>query len=322
MVYSILRNAALYSRRSYDKAPEREQHSYVKSDPTQGTKAMIVKSVPVDDMNIIIFAIRGTQSYKDWAVNWKTAPISPGGFLEDPTNSCHSGFLSIAKNMVAPIAAQLRTLIEEDPGRMDYSLLFTGHSAGGAVASLLYMHMISESPSIQSELAHLRGCFKHIHCVTFGTPPISVRPLDCSDVEKERSMFVSFMNEGDPVCRADKKYFYSLLDLYAHSAPGSLLYSMESGNSPGLHNHWRVPPPSAACAGDLILLRDKKRNGSQPSLSRSHSSDPQSPLEKGSIEACGITDPELRDVVFGDPLMHSMDLYCQRIEALLSSEEH
>lgn len=280
---------------------------------------MVVKSVPVDDMHAIIFAIRGTQGYKDWAVNWKTAPKSPAGFLDDATNDCHSGFLAVAQNMVAPIAAQLRTLLEEDPGRMDYSLLFTGHSAGGAVACLLYMHLMSESPRIISELKHLRGCFKHIHCVTFGTPPISMRPLDASPTAKENSMFFSFINEGDPVCRADKKYFYSLLDLYAHAPPASLASRVNSMGNIGLQNHWRVPPPALAAAGDLILLREKKRNDSQSSMSDSEKI-PEvsiSSLPSGNIEACGVTDPELRDVIFGDPMMHSMDLYCQRIEALI-----
>lgn len=46
-----------------------------------GTKAMVLKSVPIDDMNTIIFAIRGSQTFMDWAVNLKTAPESPEGFL-------------------------------------------------------------------------------------------------------------------------------------------------------------------------------------------------------------------------------------------------
>ncbi len=42
--------------------------------------------------------------------------------------------------MVKPVAQRLRQLLEEDPSRASSSLLITGHSAGGAVASLLYMH--------------------------------------------------------------------------------------------------------------------------------------------------------------------------------------
>ena len=34
------------------------------------------------------------------------------------------------------------------------------------------------------------------------------------------------------------------------------------------------------------------------------------------VDACGIADTELRGVVFGDPVMHFMDLYSRRIDAL------
>ena len=42
---------------------------------------MVIKSVPVDDMNTIVFAIRGSQTFMDWAVNLNSAPVSPGEFL-------------------------------------------------------------------------------------------------------------------------------------------------------------------------------------------------------------------------------------------------
>lgn len=42
---------------------------------------MVLKSVPIDDMNTIIFAIRGSQTFMDWAVNLNSAPVSPSGFL-------------------------------------------------------------------------------------------------------------------------------------------------------------------------------------------------------------------------------------------------
>lgn len=42
---------------------------------------MVIKSVPIDDMNTIIFAIRGSQTFMDWAVNLNSAPVSPSGFL-------------------------------------------------------------------------------------------------------------------------------------------------------------------------------------------------------------------------------------------------
>lgn len=287
------------------------------SDWRHGTKAMVIKSLPVDNMNTIVFSIRGTQSFMDWAVNMQMEPVSPKGFLDDPTNCCHAGFLSVARKMVAPVAARLRALIEEDPNRMSYSLLITGHSAGGAVASLLYLHILSSSPEVASELTHLRGCFKHIHCVTFGAPPISFRPLLLpTNPEYSRSIFFSFVNEGDPVCRAEKGYFLSLLDLFAKPPPGSILSSLNSKPRPGSTAFWPVPPSTLSTAGRLVLLRDKTQPKNRPEAYRPRidGAPPLPPRED--VEAYGITDAALRGVVFGDPLTHFMDLYARRIDIL------
>lgn len=277
---------------------------------------MVVKSLPIDDLNTIVFAIRGTQSFLDWAVNVHTAPMSPTGFLDDPSNYCHSGFLSVARKMVAPVAARLRNLLEEDPSRMSYSLIFTGHSAGGAVASLLYLHLLSQS-AVQSELTHLRGCFKHVHCVTFGAPPISLRPLQLSpSAQKSKSMFFAFVNEGDPVSRADKGYFLSLLDLYVSPAPGSLLtlYDRKYKSAPV---YWRTPRSHLALAGRLVLLRPRDPSTGRPVVvAPPLPGGPPALPPRENVDAYGITEPELQGVVFGDPVMHFMDLYSRRIDAL------
>ncbi|KXH68236.1 vegetative cell wall protein gp1 [Colletotrichum salicis] len=169
--WPLLCMAAQYAERVYDHPKGAERDAHVSADWKTGTKAMVIKSVPMDHMNTIVFAIRGSATFMDWAVNLNTAPASPEGFLDDAGNSCHAGFLAVARKMVKPVAARLRQLLEEDPGRAAYSLLITGHSAGGAVASLLYAHMLATSPRAGSELNALTGCFKRVHCVTFGTPP-------------------------------------------------------------------------------------------------------------------------------------------------------
>lgn len=279
---------------------------------------MVIKSLPIDDMNTIVFAIRGSQSFLDWAVNVKTAPVSPVGFLDDPSNYCHAGFLSVARKMVAPVAARLRTLIEEDPSRMSYTLLITGHSAGGAVASLLYLHLLSKSSQVTSELTHLRGCFKHIHCVTFGAPPLSLRPLvPPAPSKRSKSIFFAFVNEGDPVTRADKEFFFSLLDLYASPAPGSVWSVLDPRNKSKPALYWRVPPSTLSNAGRLVLLRARGQiNGRSAVVQQPVPGAPPPLPPREEVEACGMTDAEMRSIVFGDPLMHLMDLYSRRIEAL------
>jgi len=53
----------------------------VDADWRMGTKSMVIKSVPMDDMNVIVFAIRGSSTFLDWAVNLNSSPVSPAGFL-------------------------------------------------------------------------------------------------------------------------------------------------------------------------------------------------------------------------------------------------
>jgi hypothetical protein len=48
---------------------------------------MVIKSVPMDQINTIVFAIRGTATFMDWAVNLNMAPVSPAGFLVSPPHS-------------------------------------------------------------------------------------------------------------------------------------------------------------------------------------------------------------------------------------------
>jgi hypothetical protein len=287
---------------------------------------MVMKSVPLDNMNVIVFAIRGTHTFKDWTINVNEAPTAPHGFLDDPGNLCHAGFLSVARRMVKPVASRLRQLLRENPSRASYSLLIAGHSAGGAVASLLFAHILSDS--VQSELIHLRDCFKRVHCVTFGAPPVSILPITKPTNPKfQKWLFFSFINEGDPVPRAEKAYIRSLVDLYISPAPpgsgddaNTLLPKNNASHRFSLlgakHNRrgkavvedekpkpiviWHTPPSTLCPAGRLILLRGNPHNRHN----------------KDHVEACLLSDEDLRQVVFGDPMMHAMDLYARRIETL------
>ncbi|OAP59465.1 hypothetical protein AYL99_06763 [Fonsecaea erecta] len=339
--WPLLCLAAQYSHSAYiSPQSSSERKDFVSADGRLGTKAMVIKSIPCDDKKTIVFAIRGTSffSVRDWGVNLDTEPVSPAGFLDDQGNLCHSGFLRVAKAMVKPIAARLRHLLEENPSRSSCSLLITGHSAGGAVASLLYAHMLAET--VESELNILTDCFKRVHCVTFGAPPVSLLPLqkpDTADGRLRKCLFHSFMNEGDPVVRAEKAYVKSLVDLLSRPIPS--LPSLEPKQSsvqtltalgasmsrldlsmiavpkkqsrpkppksknPSLPLRklwWDVPPATLSNAGRLVVLRVPHWPGAT----------------EADVTASLVKDEQLRQVVFGDPLVHSMDLYAKRIEML------
>lgn len=322
--YPLLCLAAQYSQRAYNKPTGSEREAFVNADWRMGTKAMVIKSMPIDDMNCVVFAIRGSQTFMDWAVNLNSSPVSPKDFLDDPGNLCHSGFLSVARKMIKPVAARLRSLLAENPARSSCSLLMTGHSAGGAVASLLYAHMLAEQ--VKSELNTLTGCFKRIHCLTFGTPPISLLPLTKPPTLRyKKSLFMSFINEGDPVPRADKAYVRSLLNLYASPAPGSKCIAsvpalkpckrkakakkakgqpsnaLSAPTAPVQAPVWRVPAGALSNAGRLVVLRESENSTTGV---------------EGDVKAEITCDQELRGVVFGNPVMHMMKVYARRVEIL------
>ncbi|KAK3177041.1 hypothetical protein OEA41_008367 [Lepraria neglecta] len=243
--YPLLCLAANYSQRAYTKPTGEEREAFVNADWRMGTKAMVIKSVPIDDMNCVVFAIRGSQTFMDWAVNLNSAPVSPTDFLDD---------------------------------------------AG----------------------------FKRIHCITFGTPPISLLPLNKPATHRyKKSLFMSFINEGDPVPRADKAYVRSLLSLYASPAPGTKCIASvpalksckrpkaKRANSapaaPTKATTWKVPPGELSNAGRLVVLREPRNAGAEA---------------QDDVKAEITSDQELRTVVFGDPVMHMMKVYARRIEVL------
>lgn len=155
--------------------------------------------------------------------------------------------------------------------------------------------------------------FERIHCITFGTPPISLLPLTKPVTRRyHKSLFLSFVNEGDPVPRADKAYVRSLLNLFTSLAPGAsgalsilpyvpkakfglklprrLKPPKTSDTSPTLVPPtwiWKVPPGALSNAGRLVVLR-----------AQSHGTTAGRGDEEN-VRAEITTDSELREVVFG-----------------------
>ena len=88
--YPLICLAAQYSQKVYVKPTGKEVEAHVGADWRTGTKAMVIKSVPLDDMSAVVFAIRGSQTFMDWAVNLQSAPSSPVGFLVRYVGLCVS----------------------------------------------------------------------------------------------------------------------------------------------------------------------------------------------------------------------------------------
>ena len=285
--------------------------------------------------SVVLLAIRGSSTFMDWAVNARQAPTSPQGFLVDAGNLCHAGFLAVARSMAPQIAAQLWSLLEAKPERRKASVILTGHSAGGAVAALLYMHVQSGEMDAtiaqSSPLVSVMQAFRRVHCITFGAPPVSLLPLQSPIIKgnrrAEKSMFFSFVNEGDPVARASTEYVKTLLVLYT-TPPAPL--RPQDGQTRG--PVWPVPQGTLSCAGRIVLLRPRptyalpgsddphtRARRQRPLIRRSSpkiDTDAVKEADKGETIQCSlVTDDQLRGVVFGDPMMHAMKLYAERIES-------
>lgn len=130
---------------------------------------------------------------------------------------------------------------------------------------------------------------------------------------------MSFINEGDPVPRADKAYVRSLLNLYASPAPSTKYIpsppvlkpckqlrpkhrrANSAPTSPNQAPIWKVPPGTLSNAGRLIVLRENQNGVAQV---------------EDDVKAEITSDQELRTVVFGDPVMHMMKVYARRVEVL------
>lgn len=123
---------------------------------------------------------------------------------------------------------------------------------------------------------------------------------------------MSFINEGDPVPRADKAYTRSLLKLYASPAPGTSCIASIPALKPGKNKRlkpnfaqsppapsyvWKIPPGTLSNAGRLVVLRENQG-------------------VEDDVKAEITSDEQLRTVVFGDPVMHMMKIYARRVEVL------
>lgn len=202
------------------------------------------------------------------------------------------------------------------------------------MAALLYSHMLSTSRETESELNILTGCFRRVHCVSFGAPPVSLLPLaKPNNPALKKSLFYSFVNEGDPVPRADKAYIRSLLDLYSTPAPGqacpltsglgkssSSLTINKPKKSSSKHPTkqpdaplWPVPESALSNAGRIILLRSVERYENRGKKKEIHER-----MNEG-VVAQIVTDDLLRGVIWGDPVCHMMALYSRRIEILATN---
>ncbi|KAI6776784.1 hypothetical protein HG530_000729 [Fusarium avenaceum] len=168
---------------NYDKDLYTVREEEVRQDCFAGTvkaiTATVIERTGSDDidelMPVLVISIRGSASKMDHIVNANSDPKNAGSYV-----------------------------FEVRSGQKPH-VVFTGHSAGGAVAQLLYLHHISH-PDL-SEPARFS-------CVTFGAPPCLSSHVDLSLYRPSKeTICINIINEFDVVTRADKPYILSLVDI-------------------------------------------------------------------------------------------------------------
>ena len=269
----------------------------------------------IDSDRLVIITVRGKKQER--ADDKPISMTTLSGFLDDGQNQCHAGFLDTAAAMADPLAGRLKRY-EESPSKP--SLLFTGHGEGGAIAALLYAHM--HSAQFDSDLAGLSSCFKRIHCITFGSPPVSLLPIQRP--EGKKSVFLAFVNDGDTVSRlGHQAYAETLAKLFASGLPsydaergygprrsrlGRIFQSKakrqsarhNSPDDPALRGSLVVPPETLAHAGRVVLLRE--------TISQTTTE----------VTALDCSSTPFTGILFGDSSAHSLHTYQRRVNALAS----
>lgn len=109
----------------------------------------------------LIVSIKGTSRAIDWLVNLNSELRGVREHLGPPGLSsalplpkelkAHSGFINGASALEAGIASYIRSVFKA--GRIEH-VIFTGHSAGGAVASLLFLRFLDVAAHECMHLLH------------------------------------------------------------------------------------------------------------------------------------------------------------------------
>ncbi|KAE8420155.1 hypothetical protein BDV36DRAFT_281717 [Aspergillus pseudocaelatus] len=103
------------------------------------------------DLPVLVVAIRGSASAVDHMVNANYEPRNADDFIDisrlasenSTALQAHSGFLDSAKALEKAVSQRIKMYIRENASNYSH-VLFTGHSAGGAVASLLFLRYLAE----------------------------------------------------------------------------------------------------------------------------------------------------------------------------------
>ncbi|KAJ8130837.1 hypothetical protein O1611_g2788 [Lasiodiplodia mahajangana] len=281
----------------------------------------------------LIVAVRGSASTVDQLVNLHGEPRDASVLFQDtdPPLSpgdqalnfqAHAGFLNSARELLPQVSAQIEKHLRKGH---NYSVVFTGHSAGGAVATLLHLALRAKFTSVRKSTIlisverhyNYTGCSRYlpydtaVSCITFGSPPVARPALDKDNTAfnrmTEQSQVLNIVNEYDMVSRLDKEYVRSLIQLFNSEAPNTKEDPYTTDEDPG--RTWPLPPPELQHIGSIVALKTELPNLPLNGMK---------PYEVNTrVTAWSVAPESISDLIFCKLQVHKRKYYREKIEQLV-----
>ncbi|KAK4248897.1 hypothetical protein C7999DRAFT_13178, partial [Corynascus novoguineensis] len=271
---------------------------------TRVTSAADCHQLPAEkSFSALVIAVRGSMKMIDWVVNANYGPCDAYDLLRaHDTFQVHSGFLNGARALLPVVKDQLASTVGPSSDRASH-VIFTGHSAGGAVASLLYLHFLGIAsqtfPSLRFSL------------VTFGSPPViapSVTNLVNEHLKHQTNpgLAVAVVNETDVVARADNLYLLSLVDLYKSIDSPAPVAETTTQAQPRTRDgrYWQLPPPVYHLIGNVVVLKELDEESDDPR-----------------ITAFSVSESDFSKLLFCSSRAHHKEVYQLAVERLRHAEK-
>ncbi|KAG5787101.1 hypothetical protein H9Q69_013830 [Fusarium xylarioides] len=268
-----------------------------------------------EDTNTLFVSIRGTSCKTDHLVNFnKNQKDSASVFAIPGTKEqiyAHSGFLACAATLLPWLTEEIIRQVTADKSLED--IVFTGHSAGGAVVAMVFLHFACH---YLSELSNAK-----FSLITFGAPPVtSTNITEVAQSLPQIRHIYAIVNEHDLVPRVDQGYITSIINLYrsAYGLPLSEFNSSTFTNTQGDKKHdtiWELPAPDFYVVGNIIVLRARLNlNALRSRPNQTNIDNCESPPK---LDILQISQTEYGKLLFFEISVHKRKVYFNRLERLV-----
>ncbi|KAH6879393.1 Alpha/Beta hydrolase protein [Thelonectria olida] len=264
-----------------------------------------------DATKTLFVSVRGTASAADNMVNLNNeSQDTVTSFdlgLEGTPVLAHRGFLACTNVLLPWFTEEIIRQVELDDSLAH--IVFTGHSAGGAVAALAFLHFACQN------IAKLSSVF--LSLITFGAPPIT--SVNVAELAKGRlgvKYVLAFVNEFDLVPRLDHTYMLSVVDLYRsrYGLPPTSLDGRPDYMRGDGRRHWELPPPDHHIVGDIVILRSNIAHGAEGQAYDSEPDGSETPSQR--LDMVQVSHGEFEQLLFCDLSAHSCQVYLERLKEL------